>query len=482
MEVLRCTPDGWPESAWPRSARRCRAVRCRGAGPGVRGRGPSRGTGPDVARQRRHGSTGHAPHRAGERSRRRIRRGRVPRRPARNRAASGSRGSVHVRRAPRHPELRDHPDEQPHHDRAGAVVRRQPRSPRHRVRRGRGRCRRQLHLGGAVDPRIRQPGHHGCRRGSELGAPGQPRLQPRHRRLHDVEPVPPGEPVPRRDLELARRLLWGLLRTAPVRPRRRRPPEHGQLRAVHGGRHGLHPRQPRAQPARRRAGVGAARAERPPEPAGDRRHARLRERHGGVQRAGAAHRRAGQQRRRHLAEAHPAQLQRVPRRQRALHRPPRRRGEPHRPQRLRPAGARRALRLPGAAERGRRMAPVLHVHPGGQRDPRDHVLAHVERVRDRRRQLVRDGLRHVAPGRPSGARSADRGIRRAGLGRPARPRAGNHVRLVRDGGRRHEHDPWRDAVGDGVGAAAGRVRWRRTRSDARSRRAGAPPTPADRGR
>ena len=39
--------------------------------------------------ERRHGSTGHTPHRAGERSRRRIRRGRVPRRPARNRAAPG---------------------------------------------------------------------------------------------------------------------------------------------------------------------------------------------------------------------------------------------------------------------------------------------------------------------------------------------------------------------------------------------------------
>ena len=91
-------------------------------------------------------------------------------------------------------------------------------------------------------------------------------------------------------------------------------------------------------------------------------------------------------------------------------------------------------------------------------------------------------VRHVAPGRPSGARSADRGIRRTGLRRPARARARNDVRLVRDGGRRHEHDPWRDAVGDGVGAAAGRVRSRRTRSDARSRRAGAPPTPADHGR
>ncbi len=33
---------------------------------------------------------------------------------------------------------------------------------------------------------------------------------------------------------------------------------------------------------------------------------------------------------------------------------------------------------------------------------------------------------------------------------------GNHVRLVRHGERRHEHDPRRDAVGDGVGAAAGR--------------------------
>ena len=38
-------------------------------------------------------------------------------------------------------------------------------------------------------------------------------------------------------------------------------------------------------------------------------------------------------------------------------------------------GARRALRLPGPAERRRRMAPLLHVHPGGERDPRDDVLA-----------------------------------------------------------------------------------------------------------
>jgi hypothetical protein len=49
---------------------------------------PACGTGPDRARRRRHGSAGHPPHRAGERSRRRIRRGRVPRRPARNRAAA----------------------------------------------------------------------------------------------------------------------------------------------------------------------------------------------------------------------------------------------------------------------------------------------------------------------------------------------------------------------------------------------------------
>ena len=229
--------------------RRRRAVRCRDPGPGVRRRSPSRGTGPGRADQRRHRPAGNAPHRAGERPRRRIRGGRVPRRPARSCAASGGRGSVHVRRAARHPELRDHPDEQPHHDRAGAVVRRPTRPARPRLRRGRGRRRRQLHLGRAVDPRVRQPGHHGCRRGCELGAPGQPRLQPRHRRLHQVQPVPPGEPVPRRDLELPCRLLWGLLRTAPVRPRRRRPPEHGQLRPVHGGRHGLPPHQPRAQPA-----------------------------------------------------------------------------------------------------------------------------------------------------------------------------------------------------------------------------------------